>query len=1024
LKSIKEVSEFAEDIIDTVREPLVVLDKDLRVVIANRSFYDFFKVIHGETIGTLIYDLGNKQWNIPKLRELLEIILPEKTSFDNYEVEHIFTTIGRRIMLLNARIIQRGSGKEQVFLLAFEDITGRKLAEEAFNISDTPNLIKKHKQIEVLLRESEEKYRILAELSPEMIYLVDLNGYIIFLNKAGASQFRVNPSEIVGKHMTDVFPEDNAIRNLTAIQKVINTNTPSYSETEITFPFGKIWMSTRLSPVCDNEYRVVSVLGLSIDITERKLLEESIKKQKDDFETIFNLVPAQIWYKDTNNNFIRVNKQVSSDIGMPIDKIEGHSAEELFPSFASQYFKDDLEVLNARKPKLGIVEKVNTAGGEIRWVNSDKIPVFGRNGEVTGLIAVVQDITGLKKSEEALRNSETRLRTLVHTIPDLIWLKDVNGVYLSCNKMFERFFGAGESDIVGKTDFDFINRNLADFFLEHDRKAMAAGKPTSNEEWIIFADDGHRAFLETIKTPMYDPQGTIIGILGIGRDITERKLSEKVIRDSEKRFRAIFDQAPIAIALLDMNGLLIISNSTLSKMVGYSNDELSKMKFTDFTYPEDIDTDMNQFIDLIDGKISNYKMEKRYVHKNGNIIWANIRVTILRDENGISHEIIGMAEDITERKHAEDKLQESEKRYKELTTLLPQSVFESDMNGVITFANDFVTKTFGFDKEEVLNKLTLQEMVIPEEKEYLLENIKIFFSNAVTIGREYTLLRKDGTTFPALVYSNPIIRSGKPVGIRGVLIDISEIKKTETELIKAKEKAESANKLKDAFIANISHEIRTPLNGILGMSSLIKEIFPGTISKDNEELFDGIDYSSQRLIRTVDMILNYSRLQVGEFPLFIKNIELSSLCVKLVTEFTTAARKKLLDITFLNNYGNAKLFADRYSIIMAVSNLIDNAIKYTRKGFIKVILHRGVKDEIMIDIIDTGIGINKESLENIFEPYRQVQMGYGRAYEGIGLGLSLVKKVLTLNKASIAVKSIVGEGTTFSINFGKAVKSI
>jgi two-component system cell cycle sensor histidine kinase PleC len=133
LKSVDEISEFAENIINTVREPLLVLDKDLRVVKASRSFFDFFKVSTDETIGTLIYDLGNQQWNIPKLRELLETILPEKTTFDNYEVEHDFSTIGKRIMLLNARQIERALGKEKIILVAIEDITDRKKIESALN---------------------------------------------------------------------------------------------------------------------------------------------------------------------------------------------------------------------------------------------------------------------------------------------------------------------------------------------------------------------------------------------------------------------------------------------------------------------------------------------------------------------------------------------------------------------------------------------------------------------------------------------------------------------------------------------------------------------------------------------------------------------------------------------------------------------------------------------------------------------------------------------------------------------------
>jgi len=139
----------------------------------------------------------------------------------------------------------------------------------------------------------------------------------------------------------------------------------------------------------------------------------------------------------------------------------------------------------------------------------------------------IRETTKRKQTELELRNSEILLRTIVQTIPDLFWLKDINGIYLSCNTMFGRFFGASEAEIVGKTDYDFVSRELADFFRENDRNAIEAGKPTSNEEWVTFKDDGHSAYLDTIKTPMYDCYGKLIGVLGIGRDFTERKQAEE-----------------------------------------------------------------------------------------------------------------------------------------------------------------------------------------------------------------------------------------------------------------------------------------------------------------------------------------------------------------------------------------------------------------------------------------------------------------------------------------------------------------
>ncbi|MDQ5986914.1 MAG: hypothetical protein CSYNP_02649 [Syntrophus sp. SKADARSKE-3] len=180
------------------------------------------------------------------------------------------------------------------------------------------------------------------------------------------------------------------------------------------------------------------------------------------------------------------------------------------------------EVVAGGQPLRG--EEVGIKGD--RTYMLDFIPIWIA-GKRYGRIWHHQNITERKQAEKALRCSEGRLHTLVHTIPDLIWLKDVDGIYLSCNRIFERLFGAREEDIVGKTDYDFVDRELADFFRENDRKAMAAGKPMSNEEWITFADGGNHVLLETIKTPMFDADGTLIGVLGIGRDITERKRSEK-----------------------------------------------------------------------------------------------------------------------------------------------------------------------------------------------------------------------------------------------------------------------------------------------------------------------------------------------------------------------------------------------------------------------------------------------------------------------------------------------------------------
>ena len=259
-----------------------------------------------------------------------------------------------------------------------------------------------------------------------------------------------------------------------------------------------------------------------------------------------------------------------------------------------------------------------------------------------------------KQAAEEITFKNTILKTQQETSLDAILVVDEQEQIISYNQQFIDLWRLSPQLVSARLDAPVLQavagqvENSAEFvarvqYLNEHRDAK------SREEVLL--KDGR--VIDRYSAPVTGADRRYYGRVWYFRDITARKQSERMVRDSENRFRTIFDQAPIAMALLDTQGHPIISNSHLSEMLGYSNDELSKMKFSDFTYPEDIDNDLNQFTELMEGKISTYSMEKRYVHKNGNLIWANLFVTILRDENGLPRDIIGMAEDITERKKAE-----------------------------------------------------------------------------------------------------------------------------------------------------------------------------------------------------------------------------------------------------------------------------------------------------------------------------------------------------------------------------------
>lgn len=230
--------------------------------------------------------------------------------------------------------------------------------------------------------------------------------------------------------------------------------------------------------------------------------------------------------------------------------------------------------------------------------------------------------------------------------------------------------------------------------------------------------------------------------------------------------------------------------------------------------------------------------------------------------------------------------------------------------------------------------------------------------------------------------------------------------------------SEKSSQLKTEFLAQMSHEIRTPVNSILSFASLLKEEMTGKMSEDLYQCFEVIDNGGRRLIRTIDMILNMSQFQSDNYEAAFVDIDLAdSFLEKLIEEFKPAARTRQLNIFIEKYLPHAFVEADIYTLGQIFINIIDNAIKYTPEGEVKIVLYRNAASEICVDVSDTGIGISLEYMPHLFDPFSQEEMGYTRKYEGNGLGLALVKKYLEINRASILVRSRKNEGSTFTIIF-------
>lgn len=287
-----------------------------------------------------------------------------------------------------------------------------------------------------------------------------------------------------------------------------------------------------------------------------------------------------------------------------------------------------------------------------------------------------------RKSSTALLESEGRLRTLVDTIPDLVWLKDPYGVYLSCNSTFERFFGSKEEDIVGKTDYDFVDRNLADFFRERDGKAVEAGNPTVNEEWLTFRDSGYHGLFETIKTPMYDTKRKLLGVLGIARDISERKKNEEALRESEERLRIAQDAAKAGSWEWDLQTNRNTWSDELWDLYGLEahSCEPSYEAWLGTIHPEDR-ASVEGIVREAGLKGTELNAEWRVFDPDGSERWLMSRGRPIYDKEGRAVRYVGIAIDITERKQVEHALQESEERLRLFIEHAPAALamFDRDM---------------------------------------------------------------------------------------------------------------------------------------------------------------------------------------------------------------------------------------------------------------------------------------------------------------------------------------------------------
>ena len=499
----------------------------------------------------------------------------------------------------------------------------------------------------------------------------------------------------------------------------------------------------------------------------------------------------------------------------------------------------------------------------------------------------------------------------------------------------------------------------------------------------------------------------------IGRDITERKRIENTLMESEDRFRKIFEESPFSMLMTGKDFGIIRANISFCKLIGYHEEELKSFTFRNFTHPEYIDNDEISLLRLIAGELPVYHTEKRYIRKDGSVIWGSTTVSIIRNKNEDVQFFLVMIEDITLRKKASAELDNS--------VSLLKAAFESTEDGLLVV--DASGKTVQYNQKFTDMWNIPRKILLTGEDNKLLDYVKSELVNPETFLDKIKQLysKPDETSFDLLEFRDKryFERYSQPQKINGISVgrvwsfrDITKRKRTEADLISAKEKAEESDRLKTAFLHNVSHEIRTPMNAIIGFSTLLNE--PDLSEEERRQYIDIIFQSGSQLLSIINDIVDIANVESGQAKVNLTEFNLNSKLKKLNEQFSIIGKQNNIKIILSMSLPDdaSVINTDSTKLIQILSNLISNSVKFTKNG--QIDFGYVLKDEFLeFFVIDTGIGIASEYHSRIFDRFFQIDNTVSRQYSGTGLGLSICKGYVDILGGVIKVESESGKGTKF-----------
>jgi len=763
--------------------------------------------------------------------------------------------------------------------------------------------------------------------------------------------------------------------------------------------------------------------GFHEEITQRKKVFERNK-------LFIDKAPSAIAMFDTNMNYVAASQRWIT--GYEIENIDviGKCHYDIFPDISEEWKDIHQECLGGKTVKRD-EDSYIAPDGKLRWLSWEVSPWYNHNNEIGGMLMHTADITPIKEAEQAIKEKQALLEAVLDNIDVGIVSCDIEGNLTLFNKATQDWHGLPAESILPSEFPKYYNLFKPDGITPLDiediplLKALKNGT-VQNEEIIIQKTDGTSRLVSTNGSHLTDPDGNILGAVIAMHDISARKVAEDKLRISEQTFRGNFENAAIGMAIVDITGRWIEVNNSLCNIIGYTEEELLKLSFQEITHQEDLEIDLQNFKELVNGERSFYHIEKRYIHKNGETVYIILSVSMVRDEHGSPLHFVSQITDITLRKKTQQKLQNTLAYLESIFQASSRvSIIATDTSGIITSWNRGAENLLGYSREEMEYKCTPVKIHLKNEmrtrakvlEDLLGEDSKNF--NVLTVmadrgqfdTREWTYVRKNGTQFPVQLTVTAIRHDKEIIGYLGIGTEITALKNAEKEIKSLLEVTKDQNERLKNFAHIVSHNLRSHSGNFEMLLDLYIQENPE--AKENE-MIQYLNVASENLKETIahlnEVVLINTSMKDNLVGLDLKD------CIDKATKNIGAIARDI-DVKIINEVDpTLQVLGIPAYLDSILLNFLTNGVKYSsreRDSYIKLTA-TVEKEFVVLNIEDNGIGIDlKKNESKLFGMYKT----FHKNKDARGIGLFITKNQVEALGGKIETESIVNQGTTFKIYF-------